>query len=155
MASSLSEVQCIVGLLPGDAHPLATRRAWSPLSRALEGVWRPGGQLAVAQGDPGRCGGEAVGIGRTDPPRTVGVGWVCWGLRSVGRMWGRVGQEVRGGSGMGAQCLWRAGRQRLAWRAEGAATPASPIVCSSLSPSSPAYLQGKETAEKPGRETGF
>lgn len=56
---------------------------------------------------------------------------------------------------MGAQCLWRAGRQRLAWRAEGAATPASPIVCSSLSPSSPAYLQGKETAEKPGRETGF
>lgn len=33
-------------------------RAWSLLSQALEGVWRPGWQLAVAQGDPGGRGGE-------------------------------------------------------------------------------------------------
>lgn len=31
-------------------------RAWSLLSQALEGVWRPGWQLAVAQGDPGGRG---------------------------------------------------------------------------------------------------
>ena len=43
-------------------------RAWSLLSQALEGVWRPGWQLAVAQGDQGGRGVEEVGIGRTDTP---------------------------------------------------------------------------------------
>lgn len=49
-----------MGLLPEDAHPLATgltpaaeegRAGASLLSQALEGARRPGWQLAVAQGD--------------------------------------------------------------------------------------------------------
>ena len=73
-----------MGLLPEDAHPLpvgltppreeGSGRAWPLLSQALEGVRRPGWQLAVAQGDQGGRGVEEVGTGRSDTPPSPDCG---------------------------------------------------------------------------------
>lgn len=65
---TLSEVQCIVGLLPGGAQPLAggpSRCSGGPETRVGSRLWL-GGAWALAQ---------------QIRPRPAGAGWVCWRLR--------------------------------------------------------------------------
>lgn len=71
---SLSEVQCIVGWLPGGAPPLAMgliHRGDGRKARFQDpvGSWL---WLKETQED---LEGEGAAIGRTDPPRTGGTGY--------------------------------------------------------------------------------
>lgn len=71
-------------------------RAWSLLSQALEGVRRPGWQLAVAQGDQGGRGVEKrwALAEQTPPAPDCGYGGVLfWRLRYVGKWYGSVGRR--------------------------------------------------------------
>lgn len=83
LACSLSEVQCIVGLLPGDAHPLAVGLVHSSGKKARPGLvsLEPGTAECPKTQLAASCGSRRWALAEQTRPGLQVEGWACWRLR--------------------------------------------------------------------------